>query len=332
MIAMPRLSLTQKLAGVLLAQLALALVLWFAGSGNASFKPTEPLVAFDAAKIDAIAIDETGANSVALAKRDGAWIIPTMADFPADGAKVSALLAKLAALKKGWPIATTSEAATRFKVSEDSHERRIVLKSGGRQIAELLLGTAPTFRQIHARNADGSGIYSVAFANYDAGTRSEDWMKRDFLSLPEDKIASISIGDVTLERKDGKFVLPNLAEGQKPKETEIGKLAGAAMHPVFDAVQGKGAEALAKLNEPDIQVSIKRDDGTVVVYKYKKEAEGGAYLFASSAHDFLFRVAESSIEPIVKAKREALIEAKPPDQPPPPAAKPEQPQTPPSGG
>lgn len=328
---MPR--LTQKLAIALIAQLALALILVLTRSGNASFKPTEPLITFDPAKIDAIAIDETGANSVALVKRDGAWIIPAMADFPADGTKISTLLSRLSSLKKGWPVATTSEAATRFKVSEDSHERRIILKSGNRQVAEVLLGTAPTFRQVHARDAESSGIYSVAFANYDAGTRSEDWMNRDFLALPEDKVVSITIGDVTLERKDGKFVLPNLAEGEKPKEADISKLAAAITHPAFDVVQGKGPDMLAKLNEPDIQISITRGDGKVVTFKYKKEAEGGAYLFASSAHDFLFRVAEGSIEPIVKAKKEALIEAKPSEAPKPPEAqKPDQPQTPPSGG
>jgi outer membrane lipoprotein SlyB len=329
---MPRLTL--QLAGVLAAQLVLALVLSLAGSGNASFKAKEPLLAFNAAAIDGIDVDESGANSVSLTKRDGSWSIPSMADFPADGAKVAGLLTKLGGLKKGWPVATSSEAAKRFKVSNEAHERRIVLKSSGKQVAEVLFGTAPSFRQVHARAANDASVYSIAFANYDAATRAEDWMKRDLLAVPEDKVASISIGDVTLERKDGKFTMPGLAEGQKLNETEVARLAGAATHPVFDAVQGKGPEALAKVNEPDIQVSIKRDDGTSIIYKYKKEAAGGAYLFASSAQDYLFRVAEVSIEPIAKAKRTALlVEVKSSaDAGAQPAPKAEQPQAAPSGG
>ena len=50
--------------------------------------------------------------------------------------------------------------------------------------------------------------------------------------------------------------------------------------------------------------------GATVVLKYKKEAAGVAYLFASSASDYLFRVGETTIQPLVKTKRETLVEAK----------------------
>ena len=39
-----------------------------------------------------------------------------------------------------------------------------------------------------------------------------------------------------------------------------------------------------------------------------KEAAGGAYLFASSANGFLFRASEGAVEPVAKAKLNALIE------------------------
>ena len=133
-------------------------------------------------------------------------------------------------------------------------------------------------------------------------------MDRSLLTIPQDQIASISIGDAVLERKDGKYVLAGLAKGQKQDETATYRLAGA-LTPVFDAVAGKGAEAHAKANAPDIEVTVKRSSGEPIVLKYKKEAAGGAYLFTSSANGFLFRASEAAIEPIVKAKRETLIEA-----------------------
>jgi hypothetical protein len=301
--------LSVKLGAALALQLVIAAIIWGFGTDNAAFKAKDPLLAFDPAKIDRIEIDETAANSVTLEKKDGAWIIPAMADFPADGTKVSGLLSKLAALKKGWPVASSSEAAKRFKVTDDTHERRIVLKSGGPAIGEILAGTSPTFRQAHVRAGNDSNVYSGAFALYDAGVRGEDWMDRGLLNIPQDKIASVAIGGVTLERKDGKFNLAGLAEGEKQDDTAIYRLIGALSYPSFDAVAGKGPEALAKLDQPSIEATIKKSDGGTVLLKYKQEPAGGAYLFASSANGYVFRVSEASIEPIVKAKRETLIQA-----------------------
>ena len=304
---MQRLSLI--LAGVLGAQLVLALALSLSGSDHASFKAKEPLLAFDANAVDRIDIDESGAGSVTLIRREGAWVVPSMADFPADGLRVTAFLSRLADLKKGWAAATSAEASRRFKVAEESHERRILLRKGEKTIAELLLGTSPSFRQVHARAGGEPNIYSAQFANYDVGTRGEDWMNRDVLGVPDDKIAGISIGDLRLDRKDGRYVVVGLADGETQKDSEVRRLAGAVAHPAYDAVQGKGADELAKVNNPDVEVSIKNTDGSTVLLKYKKEAAGGAYLLAGSASDYLFRVAEPAIQPLLKAKRESLVEA-----------------------
>ena len=132
-------------------QLVLALILWAGGPDYTAFKAKEPLLSFDPAKVDRIEIAENGANSAALVKEDGKWVIPSSAGFPADGAKVSGLLAKLAGLKKGWPVASSADAAKRFKVATDAYERQIVLKSGGATVGELLLGTSPNFKAVNAR-------------------------------------------------------------------------------------------------------------------------------------------------------------------------------------
>jgi Domain of unknown function (DUF4340) len=303
---------TLILSGVLALQFVLAFLLTMGGSDYAAFKAQQPLLAFDKDKVDQIAIDESGANSVTLKKQDGKWIIPSLAGFPANQDLVTKLVDKLAGLKKGWPVATTSEAADRYKVTEKNHERRIVLKNGDQELAELLIGTSPTYREVHARPGGDGPVYNVGMAAYDAGSRGEEWMNRDYLQIPEDKIASVSVGDVVLEHKDkdNKFVLEGLKPDEKPKETAISQLAGSASNPGFDVVEGKGKDALAKAEPADIQMTVKPKGGDPIVYRFKKEASGGAYLFTSSAHDYLFRVAEATVSPIVKAKRADLIEAK----------------------
>ena len=298
------------LAGVLAVQLAAALALTFNRSDLSTFKAQEPLLAFDPARVDQVAIDESGGASVTLARRDGKWIVPSQADFPADGAKVDGLLSTLAGLKAGWPVATTAEAAQRFKVTDKEHERRIVLSSGGRQAGAILIGTSPSFRQVHARAEGESVVHNVAFASHEAGSRADEWMSHDLLDVPQDKIAGISVGDLTIEGKNGQFTVVGVTQGDKVLDAKVRTLVSAVAHPGFDAVQGKGKEALDTLDSPDIQITVKKIDGGQVVYKYKKEGDGAAYLFASSAQDFVFRVAGRTIEPIVQARRETFIEAK----------------------
>jgi hypothetical protein len=306
---------TLVLTALLGVQIVLASVLLLSGPSDEAFRADEPLLAFETEKVDQIAIDETGGSSVTLKKVDGKWVIPGMADFPADQQRVASLLDKLAELKKGWPVATSSEAAERFKVTEANHVRQVALKGGEDGLGTLLIGASPTYRQANIRSADGNEIYSATIAAHEAGARGEDWMDRNLLNAAQDKIASIAVGDVTLERKDGKFMLAGLGPEETVKDAEIPPIVSAIASPSFDAVEGKGEEALARLDPADIEVTVKRTEGEQIIYKYKKEAGGGAYLFASSAQPYVFRVSEATIKPIAEASRARLIEAKPEPKP-----------------
>ncbi len=299
------------LLGVLGVQLALAVALNYSGPDYAAHDSGEPLVAFEKDAVDSISIGESGGNSVELVRKDGRWVIPAMADFPASQGLVSGLLDKLAGMEKGWPVATTAEAARRFKLTEADHMRRIVLKSGGEQVAELMIGTSPSFRQAHVRLAAVDEIHTARIAVHDAGTRGEEWMDREFLKIDRDAIEAIAVGDARLEKLDGKLTLAGLAEGETVKEAELPRLISAAASLVFDAVHGAGAAALAALEPADFEVRIEREDANPLVYRFRREESGGAYLFASSAHDYVFRVAESRIEPLVNASRDKLVNPKP---------------------
>jgi hypothetical protein len=189
--------------------------------------------------------------------------------------------------------------------------------SGGKTVGIILIATSPSYRQAHAR-VDGSDmIYTVGFATYDFGGRGEDWIDRDLLTIPQDGIASVTVGDVTLERKDGQFTVAGLANHEEVAENQVNRFIRAISQPTFDSIQGKGEDELAKLNAPDIQITVKCSDRPDVTYKYKKET-GGSYLFASSANDYVFRVAEANIAAITQARRGNLVEEK---------KKPEVPQT-----
>jgi hypothetical protein len=296
------------LLSVLGAQLALAAALTFSGADYSAYQSDQPLLAFDAEAVDAIEIGESGGNSVEIVRRDGKWLIPAMADFPASETLAAEFLGKLAALEKGWPVATTSEAAARFKLTEESHERRVVLKAGGQEVGELMIGTSPAFRKAHVRLADQSEIYNVELAAHDAGTRGEEWMDRDYLDIDTSKMTSIEMGDVKIEKEDGALTVGGLKEGDTIKNAELSGFIHAVANPSFDVVQGRGEDALAKVQPADFTVKVGIEGGEPETYSFKKE--GGAYLFASSAHPFVFRVGEARIKMLAEASRDKLVEAK----------------------
>ncbi len=317
------------LLGVLGAQLIVAAALTFNDADYSTYQSREALLAFDAEALDSIAISESGANSVELVRKDGKWVIPALADFPASERLTSRFLGKLSALEKGWPVATTSEAAERFKLTEGNHERRVILKAGGEEVARLMIGSAPAYRKAHVRADDKSEIYNVELATYDAGARGEDWMDRDYLDIGSDDITSIELGDIKLEKKDSVLTVMDLEDGDEVKQAELSGFIHAVTNPSFDAVQGKGEEDLAKVQPADFTVTIGLKGGDLVSYSFKKESEGGAYLFASSAHPFVFRVAEGRIKTLAEASREKLVEVKALQEEKPGAVAEEEPETPP---
>ena len=119
------------LSGLLALQLAGAVALAFISPDYGAYKANEPLITVDANVVEELAIDASEGESVTLRRQKNTWILPGLHDFPADGTKVASLIERLGKLKRGLPVAVTSSAPKRFKVTEDSYERRIVLRGGG---------------------------------------------------------------------------------------------------------------------------------------------------------------------------------------------------------
>lgn len=166
---------------LLVAQLLLAGWLFF-GDRLSADKPTG-LVGFDAAAIDAFEITDAKSNKLRLERLDGAWRV---GEYPASADKVEAMLAKLGELQAPWPIATSSEAQTRFEVAQDKFQRRLQLYQREQLERDLLFGTSPGFRRVHVRAADADPVYSIDFANHELPLGEDDWLDRGLLALGSD--------------------------------------------------------------------------------------------------------------------------------------------------
>ena len=163
--------------GFLLAvQVVLVGVLLAAQSG-AVVEP-EAFLSLDTEQVDSISISNAD-DAVSLRKADGAWRLPD--GLPVDASKIDGLLDKLGNAAGGWPVASKASTAERFEVTEDNHQRHVVLNAGDDVAADFYLGTSPGYRKAHARHVDEDEVYAITFSNYEAGVRASDWLDKSLL-------------------------------------------------------------------------------------------------------------------------------------------------------
>lgn len=312
----------QWLAVLLGAQLLLALGLGLSGTALTRTKGADRLLlAFDKAAIDRITLEDPGQAKVVLAKKEGRWQLPEAGGFPADGTRVAQLLDRLAGLKGGDVVAATSGAHARFKVSDETFERRITLAKGYASQATLYLGTSPALRRLHARSQGADDVHIVDLAVYDVPVKAAEWQDKTLLAVPQAQIAAIDIDGLRIERgagdgadegKDAQWTASPLPEGKRLKADAAAKLARLLAELRFDAVLGKEAKPEYGQDEPVLRLTVTRKGAAPVDYRLGKAADKEEYTLKVSSRPEHFRLPSWTAKDLLDAaKREDLLEAVP---------------------
>jgi len=191
----------KTLAALLGAQLVLAagLAAWSVRGAVAHAPST--LLAFDKDKADKLTIEGPDKARTDLARNGEHWVVAQAGDFAADASQVAQLLARLSALKPGPTVATSGEAAERFKVADDAFERRIGVDVGGKVVGTLLLGNAQGAHQTFARKAGDNAVVSVDLAAYEVPAKADDWLDKTLLRVARDDLAAVQVAGLTLVRQ-----------------------------------------------------------------------------------------------------------------------------------
>lgn len=305
-------TLISLLAALLVLQVGL---FFFTGSLRqqlGAYETNEPLLDFQPAEIDTISITGTEGQVVILQKKKGSWTLPDAFDAPADMTAVNALLDKLKSLKKGWPVATTKDAASRFKVAADNFERDIVLKNGSQIKAELLVGTSPMFRKVNVRLPRNDEIISVSFAANDAGVRPEDWLNRAMLTFDAKKITDLHIGPLHLERKDTALVPVDMAPDETVDAEAVGKLVNSLAGIRIEAILGNRDKPEYNLDKPELTCSFTLASGKKQTWLFGKPEKEQYHVLKSSNSDLYFKVADYQVQPLLDADRDKLVHSKGP--------------------
>lgn len=281
------------------------------------------LLTFDKAAADRVVIEGPGGARTELVKADGAWKVASRGGFPAAAGKVPDLLDRLAELKRAEPVATSAEAAARFKVADAAFERRVVVEARGAPVATLLLGTAASMRAVHARVAGSSDVQLAALSTWDVPAAPDDWIDRLALRIPRGEIEAVVAGGVTLERDPPAGASPPAAPGEpspgswraaglprgatldvKAAEALVQAVADLAVAGIADAPATPAADALA--------ITVRRAGGRAVEYRLSRPTSGADWTLRTSARPETFRVPVYTAEALRRAADPGTLSGKPP--------------------
>ena len=188
------------LIGIFVVQVIVIALLLVSKSGGV--QSPEAFLEFDALGVDRFVIASSD-ETIEVSKEGELWVLPD--GNPADVKKIDSVLGKLAESGTDWPVATTQSAAKRFEVTDSTFQKQISIYSGDDVLADVYLGTSPSFRKVHARHVNRSDIYAIEFSNYEAGTSPSSWLDKKLLQ-PSGSIQSFErIGSYKLMQTDGNW-------------------------------------------------------------------------------------------------------------------------------
>lgn len=297
------------LAVVLSIQVLISIVALFDNDDMDAYEPDKPLLTFNSADVNRVLIEAADNESLEMVKQDGVWVLPTLHNYPVNPERMNELFAKLASFRKGWPVATTASASERFQVGENNFERKIVLYRNDKPLAELLLGSSPGLRKIHARTAGESEIYAIEYNAYEVAAYAENWLD-EFLPLHVLKDAvQINIAGMTFVKQEGGWAINGLAANESPDKEQVDLLLPRLSSILVNTVLGIEADPAYGLAAPVLEYSFTMSNGERISFAYAK-TEGTDYHVLKASHlPYYFTVPDVLLAPYKELTRASFIKS-----------------------
>ncbi len=274
-----------------------------------AFVANTNLLDFDADSVDLVIITDSKGQQLEIKKQQASWLLPSKFSAPADKKQVEDFLDVLADLKQGMAVATTKEAAARFKVADIDFQHRIVVKQGEKVVVDLYTGSSPGFRQLHVRVSGHDEVVTVELSDYEFEPVVSNWINKNLVQVSQEKISNVKMADFILKRHDDQLLIQGLHEDEDTVVEQVDillkKISGLTIQTVVDP-----AEVAALFEEePFLEFSLSYVDGNKEDFVFVKQ-QGEEYILKTSEHDFFFKVENWMVDAIKKVTRKDLVRNK----------------------
>lgn len=311
---------------LLLAQLALAAFTHLRQRPTEAREKSGPLLPLASAEVTELLLENSQGKQLPLKKEGDRWHLPTLRDFPADAVRVQGLLDRLLGTQRGWPEATTTEAAGRFKVAADRFEHRLTLRGGGKDLARVFFGSSPALRKVYLRVDGDSHIQALALETGQLELNAEAWIDTGILRFDPKQVQAIELPNLRLVRNGDMLQPADLQAGEEPVRERVDGLLRALAELRIMAVLGHEARPEYGLDAPALRCVVELAGGRRVEYLFgrDKTADQKAdaktdgtqtpaeafFILKVTGQDELFRVESWQVEEIRSPTRAALVKVK----------------------
>lgn len=292
---------------LLFAQIGLTLAFNLGNKGVGAGATDTPFLSFSPDAVQSLEITNGEGEKLVLTKDKGDWTVPAYFSAPVDQDKVKELLAKLAELKQDFVVATSTEAAKRFKVDSEGFENHVVLRGVEKQLVDFYVGSSPAFRQVYARLGDSAEIITIQLNSFELETAGDKWLDTALATLKDEDIVGLTFEAFKLKKADKGWQLENLKEHEQINREElnavVAKARGVIVQDVLDSAKSSNLFA-----RPVFRFTAVRKDGGQVEYLFAK-GEDDFYVLKLSDRNFYFRVPTPTVKGLLEVSREKLVEA-----------------------
>jgi hypothetical protein len=229
--------LQRILIGILVAQLALAVfVFWPRPSKVSAGKLLLSDIKVD--EITSLTIRDDKGASIKLARpaANQTWVLPDAGDFPADAAKITPMLTKLAAITTDRLVAQTAGSHKQLQVAVDAFQRRIDIGTAGGATRTLFLGSPAGGQASHVR-VDGQNDVYVAgdVTPWQLGVDPTSWIDPAYVNVTSADVVGFALANANGQlnfSKDatGVWQMEGLAAGEQLDPSQVTSAAGGAAH------------------------------------------------------------------------------------------------------
>jgi hypothetical protein len=312
----------QLLAGALFVQLVIILLVTTLRA-PASSSAGKPL--FDGLKssdVTRLALQDAKGRQIELAKQGDAWVLPQSDDFPADAARITAFLDKLAKVQTGRLIARTASSYARLQVADDNFVDRVDFTLANGSSHTLLVGSSPAGGDVHVRGDGAAEVYLTdAIGPSDPSPEASAWITTTYLTANSDDVNAFTLsnhnGTFAFAKNDlGSWTFKGLAAADQFDPSRLTELLPAISSLNMTSPLGKTPKPEYGLDAPGaiVTVTLKSQATSVkplVLRVGAKDAAGNSYVVSSSESPYIVRVDSYSVENLVTRTQQDFLKPQP---------------------
>lgn len=283
--------------------------------------PLLTLAASEVNEVNELVIEDGEGRRLIIKKDQGRWVLPEVDSFPADAARVQGLIDRLVEQQRGWPEATTAEAAERFQVAVDRFERRLSLRKDATPLGILYLGASSGLRKRYVRVDGDNEIQSLSIGQEALPVQTESWIDTGFLRIDPQKVGAISLPGLRLVRGSDGLQPADISNTEEVVTEQRDRLVRQLTELTISGLLGTTEKSEYGLDTPVLRYAVQLSDGVVIDYTFgqeNKSAQAGAQeeaildgeqtlvLKVSNQAQF-FQIESWQVEEIKKATRALLV-------------------------